>query len=317
VPKRRSHGRRRRTALNSRGYTVAEAVSTWLTYGLHTRDPKTVDTLRTLADRHVIASLGASKIRELTADEVDEWLAGKAKQLSTDTLRRLLSILRRSIKRAQARDKVSRNVAMVCEVPKGTGGRRPSKSMTLEQAEALLEAAKRSPMRAYIVVSLLTGARTEELRALTWNHLDLDGKPKADPPVPASIQVWRSVRASGDTKTPKSRRTLELPQRCVLALRDHRERQAVRRQVAGARWTDLNLVFASEVGTALDAGRRPALLPGSRQACGTAPQEVDALRTAAQLRVVALKQRSADRGDLTPGRSRQHERHGKGPPARV
>jgi hypothetical protein len=42
------------TALNSRGYTVAEAVSTWLTYGLHTRDPKTVDTLRTLANRHVI-----------------------------------------------------------------------------------------------------------------------------------------------------------------------------------------------------------------------------------------------------------------------
>jgi hypothetical protein len=85
---------------------------------------------------------------------VDEWLAGKAAQLSTDTLRRLLSILRRSIKRAQARDKVSRNVAMLCEVPKGTGGR-PSKSLTLERAEALLEAAERSPMRAYIVDACL------------------------------------------------------------------------------------------------------------------------------------------------------------------
>jgi integrase len=30
-------------------------------------------------------------------------------------------------------------------------------------------------MRAYIVVSLLTGARTEELRALTWSHVDLNG----------------------------------------------------------------------------------------------------------------------------------------------
>jgi integrase len=29
-------------------------------------------------------------------------------------------------------------------------------------------------MHAYIVVSLLTGARTEELRALTWSHTDLD-----------------------------------------------------------------------------------------------------------------------------------------------
>jgi hypothetical protein len=70
----------------------------------------------------------------------------------------------------------------------------------LYEAEALL-AAERSPLRAYIVVSLLTGARTEELRALTWDHIDLDGKPDAEPPMPPSIQVWRSVRATGDTKT--------------------------------------------------------------------------------------------------------------------
>lgn len=56
-------------------------------------------------------------------------------------------------------------------------------------------------MYAYVVLSLLIGARTEELRALTWSHVDLEGKPDANPPVPASIMVWRSVRASGDTKT--------------------------------------------------------------------------------------------------------------------
>jgi integrase len=49
-------------------------------------------------------------------------------------------------------------------------------------------------MYAYIVLSLLTGARTEELRALTWSHVDLDGKPP-------SVQLWRSVREGGDTKT--------------------------------------------------------------------------------------------------------------------
>lgn len=30
-------------------------------------------------------------------------------------------------------------------------------------------------MRAYIVVSLLTGARTEEMRALRWHDVDLAG----------------------------------------------------------------------------------------------------------------------------------------------
>ena len=45
-------------------------------------------------------------------------------------------------------------------------------------------------MNAYIVLALLIGARTEELRALTWDRLDLEG----DPP---TIQVWRSVRRDG------------------------------------------------------------------------------------------------------------------------
>jgi hypothetical protein len=34
-------------------------------------------------------------------------------------------------------------------------------------------------MHAYIVLSRLTGIRTEEARALCWQHVDLDGDPAA------------------------------------------------------------------------------------------------------------------------------------------
>ena len=68
----------------------------------------------------------------------------KAKTLSTDTLHRLLSILRQSIRRAQARDLVKRNVALLCDVPRGTAGR-PSKSLTLTQAADLLTESQRHP----------------------------------------------------------------------------------------------------------------------------------------------------------------------------
>ena len=44
--------------------------------------------------------------------------------LSTDTLRQLRSILKRSVARAQARDKVKRNVVLLCDVP--TGQDRPT-----------------------------------------------------------------------------------------------------------------------------------------------------------------------------------------------
>jgi Helix-turn-helix domain len=84
--------------------------------------------------------------------------------------------LKRAITRAEARDKVKRNVVLLCDTPQGRRGR-PSKSLTLAQAEALLKAAENTSLYAYIVVSLLTGARTEELRPLTWSHVELNADP--------------------------------------------------------------------------------------------------------------------------------------------
>lgn len=148
---------------------------------------------------------------------MDRWLRAESKEVSTRTLRLMHSILNRSITRAQARDKVRRNVVALCTVPTGRAGR-PSKSLTLAQAEKLLVAAKGSPLHAYVVLSLLTGARTEEVRALRWRDIDFHGRPGARPPVPPSISVLRSVRADGDTKTVRSRRRFAIPRRCVDAL---------------------------------------------------------------------------------------------------
>ncbi|WP_344266249.1 tyrosine-type recombinase/integrase [Actinomadura napierensis] len=233
-------------------YTVAQAVQNWLDHGLSDRDEDTRAKCRSLAQNHIIPDLGARKLRELSADDVDTWLARKAERLSTDTVRQIRSILKRAVTRAQKRDKVKRNVVLLCDVPQGRVGR-PSKSLTLEQVGAVLNAAKGTAMYAYIVLSLLIGARTEELRALTWAHVDLDGSPDAEPPVPPSIRVWRSVRAGGKTKTKKSRRTLALPKRCVEALRFQRDLQTRQREAAGKAWQEHDLVFASTVGTARNA----------------------------------------------------------------
>ncbi len=232
-------------------YTVAEAVADWLAHGLAGRSANTIDNRRILAETHIVGPLGARKLRELSADEVDTWLADRAKVLSTSTLQRVKSILRRVIARAQARDKVRRNVVLLCDTPTGQVGR-PSKALTLAQAEALLAAAEMSSLRAYLIVSLLTGARTEELRPLTWSHVVLDGGPAATPPVLPHVMVWRSVREDGDTKTRKSRRSLALPARCVEVLREHRDQQQEQRQRTGQRWQDKDLVFASRVGTELN-----------------------------------------------------------------
>ncbi|MGP3965373.1 replication initiator [Nonomuraea sp. 3N208] len=165
--------------------TVANAVPDWLTFGLSGRDPKTIETKRILAETHITPQLGARKLRELSADDVDRWLAERAKHVSTRPLQELRSILKRAITRAQARDKVKRNVVLLCELPKGKPGR-PSKSLTFTQAEAVLTGAEhaRPWLWAYVALLLLTGARTEELRELAWSHVVAYDKER---------QEWRSV----------------------------------------------------------------------------------------------------------------------------
>lgn len=95
-------------------------------------------------------------------------------------------------------------------------------ALTLAQAEDVLKAAESAHprIRAYIVVSLLSGARTEEVRALQWSHVvAYDEKTQAWRSVVEvgwdhdefALYVWRSVRKKGETKTPKSRRSLHSP----------------------------------------------------------------------------------------------------------
>ncbi|QJY49062.1 site-specific integrase [Pseudonocardia broussonetiae] len=226
-------------------YTVGDAVRDWLEFGLSGRAASTAANYRTIAHGHVIAPLGAHRLRDLTAEDVERWLRAEARTVSTRTLRLMHSLLSRSVRHAMARDKVKRNVVLLCDVPTGQAGRR-SKSLSFDQAEAVLDAARGHALHAYVVLSLLLGARTEELRAMHWHEVDLLGQPDAKPPVPPSIAVYRSVRAGGDTKTTTSRRRLALPQRCVDALHHHLE-------LLGRFPAPHELVFATSNGTELDA----------------------------------------------------------------
>jgi integrase len=260
-------------AIAPAGYTVADAVRDWLAYGMADRDEATIKKAESLCRNHVLPALGARRLRDLSADDVDRWLADRATTLRTSTLQNIRGCLYRAVNRAMAREKVKRNVVALCTVPKGRPGRR-SKALTMAQAEAVLGAVKGSRMQAYVVVSLLTGARTEELRALTWDHVDLEGRLDAIPAVPPHLAVWRSVRAGGDTKTRKSRRTLALPQRCVEALKIQRAQQRRDRERAGSAWVEQGLVFTTSLGTPLDhADVRRAFRTAIAGAAGVDPRD--------------------------------------------
>ena len=249
-------------------YTVRQAAEDWLGSGLDGRSPRTVKKNQNVLEP-ILTVIGARKLRELTAADVRQALAVMAAGCSTAAVSMGHLALKRAIRHAEANDLVARNVATLTGTPKGQHGR-PSKSLTLDRAVAVITAARTLPvmelrpglkdvrrpaalMHAYIVLSLLAGIRTEEARALRWTHVDLDGDPAGRPQVPPHMAVWRSVRLHGETKTERSRQTLGLPAVAVQALRAWSDSQAGERLAAGEAWQDTGLVFTNNLG-ALDAG---------------------------------------------------------------
>jgi integrase len=94
-------------------------------------------------------------------------------------------------------------------------------------------------LEALFVLAITLGLRPGELRQLTWEHVDVSG---------GVIHVWRSASKTGDTKTPKSKRSLILPKRAITALNAHKARQDAERREAGEAWQANNLVFCHENG---------------------------------------------------------------------
>jgi integrase len=96
-------------------------------------------------------------------------------------------------------------------------------------------------LEALFVLSITLGLRPGELRQLTWSHVDLNR---------GVVHDWRSASATGDTKTPKSKRSLTLPRRAVTAFKAHKARQDRERREADEAWHDNDLVFCHENGDA-------------------------------------------------------------------
>ena len=165
--------------------------------------------------RHLIELIGNVKLDQVKMRDVQCALGKLAERFSTRSVRLARMILIQASRNAMVNDLVVRNVAELTTVPTGQAGR-PSRSLNLEQALAVLDAARGERLWPYVAVSMLGGIRTEEARALRWSEVDLEA---------GTVAVYRSVRRTGETKTEKSRRVFQI-RRLVL-------KQAAARAKAG------------------------------------------------------------------------------------
>ncbi|GAA0220020.1 site-specific integrase [Actinomadura nitritigenes] len=224
-----------------RNYYVEDAVNEFLAAFARTgKSPATSEVYRSLATHQLIPFIGRTRLKELTADDVETWLNGRAEHLTSSSLGIVHSVLKRSIRRAARHDRIARNVAELVDTPNGKAGRK-SRSLSLVQAKTLLDEASKPKHRlgAYIILAVMSGLRTEELRTLKWSDVDLDK---------ATVYVLRADRHKGETKTTLSRRGLGIADMAVDALRSLKTRQAAERLKAGEAYQEHDLVFCHEDG---------------------------------------------------------------------
>ena len=131
-----------------RRYTVGDALDDWLAVGVDGLSARTVSLYRDTIAKALREELGTVRLTELTAGDVQVALTAMASRVSTRTVQIAHNVLVRAIRQAERDDLVGRNVAALVKPPKGQGAGRPSKSLTLEQAVALMAAARGTRLEA-------------------------------------------------------------------------------------------------------------------------------------------------------------------------
>jgi integrase len=200
--------------------------------------------------RHISPAFGRLKLSRLTAAHIQSLYAAKLRGgLKPSSVRYIHAVLHRGLEQAVRFNLIPFNPAARVDTPKIR--QEEITPLDAEQARRFLAAAKGDRFEALYVLSLTVGLRMGEALGLRWSDIDFDAN---------TLRVSRQLQRMRDGgglvfSEPKnaSRRTVELPQRAIEALRSHRKQQ-VEQLKGGAQWADNGvLVFTTTIGTPLDA----------------------------------------------------------------
>src|SRR5215211_3195161 len=211
--------------------------------------PRTYHNYRLQIRLHISPTIGSLKLSKLTAAHVQSLYAAKLREgLKPSSVRYIHAVLHRALEQAVRFHLIPFNPAARVDTPKLR--QQEITPLDAEQARRFLQAASCEKFEALYVLSLTVGLRCGEALGLKWSDIDLDA---------GTLRVVRQlqrIREGGGLvfMEPKnaSRRTVDLPQRAVEALRSHRHTQ-VEEKLRVTGYEDSGLVFATGKGTPLDA----------------------------------------------------------------
>jgi integrase len=215
--------------------------------------PRTYHNYKLQIREHIIPAFGTMKLSKLDTPNIQALYSAKLRDgLKPSSVRYIHAVLHRALSKAVELRLIARNPAASADPPKVRHDE--ITPLDNDQTREFLDAARGQKHEALYVLSLTCGLRMGESLGLRWSDIDFDK---------GTLRVNRQLqrmRKDGDRpgrlvfSEPKnaSRRTIDLPQRAIEALRSHRKHQLEEMQRASS-YEDSDLVFATRKGTPLDA----------------------------------------------------------------
>lgn len=198
--------------------TVKEYCEKWLQMqSAHIRVTTLTD-YSSKVKNYIIAPLGHMYMAEVTADDIKLALIPASKKSSS--VYRSVNMLYKSIFNSA----IESNIIDVspCQRISAKGGKpqKDKESLTDDQVEKLLAAIKGLPPYVFVMIGLYAGLRREEILALKWDCVFLDG----ETPYLSVRRAWHSEHnrpvISTELKTKAAKRDIPLPNQLVECLKE-------------------------------------------------------------------------------------------------
>jgi integrase len=186
-----------------------------------------------ILEKHIVPAIGHLKLRDVRPDHIAGLKLRWLETLKPATVHKHMIVLRQGFAEATRLNLVARDPAAVVPAPSVVQGKQEQRALTEPEIKVLLKEAAGTRYDIPIRFTLMTGLRESELLSLLWSDVDLRG-------------LVINLRGS---KTPNSRRRIELSRTAKKLLLLHRRKQRERRRTLGSRWQEHSLVFPSSIGT--------------------------------------------------------------------
>ncbi|WP_314409703.1 tyrosine-type recombinase/integrase [Streptomyces kroppenstedtii] len=232
---------------------------------------------------YLVPHLGKKSLIKVTPAQVRAFMATlKRDKVPAPTRFEVLRVLRNALNRAIREELLTRNVALLVDMPKVSKDK--GRAWSAREAIAFLRSTRAHRFYAACVLVLVLGLRRSEVLGLRWQDIDFEGR-QFTPTKQVQREKGKGLILK-DLKTESSTAVLPLPEFCARALEERRTLQDLERQIVGDDWRqepDHDVIFSSERGGLTDpvgfsrafnalvkrAGVRRITVRLARHTCGT------------------------------------------------